>query len=106
MCSKFVVSVRETNLKTGVEKITIFKERKAYKAFEYYQNEKVNIEYSGSKYGSKSNMNWRYFDNKEIKGVDGNITKIRHYEVNFNGTRNLKAEVEVDYDKKIYYSNT
>ena len=104
-CHKFILALIETNLKTDFIKTTIFKERKAYKAFEEYQTQKLNIEYS-VKAGSKSKMNWQYFDNKEIKEHNGNVNKIRHYLVDFNGTRKLVLEVDVDYKNKIYYSNT
>lgn len=101
-CHKFILALIETNLKTDFIKTTIFKERKAYKAFEDYQTEKLNIEYK-PKYGSKSNMSLHYFENVEVREHTGNVTKIRHYEVDFNGSRKLKAEVEVNYKDKVYY---
>lgn len=103
-CNKFVVTLFETNLKTGYHKITQFKERKAYKAFEYYQKEKLNNEYNVYN-GNKSNMNWRFCENIEVKDSDGNVTLIRHYKTDFNGVRALIAEIPVDYKQNIYYNS-
>ena len=56
------------------------------------------------KYGTKSNMNYTYFDTSEIKSKD-NVVLLKHYKKDFNGTIRGIIEVEVDYDNKIYYSD-
>jgi hypothetical protein len=101
-CNKFVVALHETNLKTGYHKVTIFKERKAYKAFEEFQKEKLNNEYS-VRNGNKANMNWRFCENKEVKDSTGNVILIRHYIIDFNGAKKLISQVPVDYNNNIYY---
>lgn len=100
-CKKFIVRVWETNIATNSEKNYLLKDRKALKAYERCITQKANKEYN-PRYGSKSNMNWFYFDNKEIKNHSGNVVLIRHYLVDFNGTRKLETEIPVDYENKIY----
>ena len=104
-CNKFVVRIWETNLQTNIEKNFLYKDRKAFKAYQSCKNQRANREYN-PKYGSTSNMNWVYFDNKEIKNHTGNIIWIRHYQTDFNGGRILVAEIPVDYEQKIFYTYT
>ena len=72
--------------------VEILKRKKAIRFFEEHKSEIISkIVKNSIRYGNKSNMGFRYGDNKILETSKG--SKIKQYAVDFNGVRELVKEV-------------
>lgn len=86
-CGAFVAELRKRNFE-GKWTIEYAKRKKALRLYEENKNDIVRDLISKVKHGNKSNMGFRYGENVEVKSKDGSV-EIRHYAVDFNGTKEL-----------------
>lgn len=92
-CGVWVVTLCKRDF-TGRWFYETAKRKKALSLFNQHKADIIGDVIKSIRYGNRSNMGFRYGENKEYKDRNGMTAGIRQYSIDFNGTKELIKQTE------------